>query len=71
MSGGTIPHPARVYHVYIVETPKGFTETFDRRTIETLEALGLIKHEKDFVSDRATTHHYRECPTTPAERDRT
>lgn len=33
--------------VYMVHTPKGFTETFDLRTIETLERLGLIRHERD------------------------
>jgi hypothetical protein len=33
--------------VYVVHTPKGFTETFDRRTIDTLERLGLIRHERD------------------------
>lgn len=33
--------------VYVVHTPKGFTETFDARTIETLEQLGLIRHERD------------------------
>lgn len=33
--------------VYVVHTAKGFTETFGRRTIDTLEALGLIRHERD------------------------
>jgi hypothetical protein len=33
--------------VYVVHTPRGFTETFDRRTVETLERLGLIEHERD------------------------
>jgi hypothetical protein len=29
--------------VYVVETERGFTATFDRETIETLERLGLIR----------------------------
>lgn len=33
--------------VYVVHTPAGFTETFGRQTIETLERLGLIRHERD------------------------
>lgn len=33
--------------VYVVHTPRGFTESFDRNTIETLELLGLIRHERD------------------------
>jgi hypothetical protein len=33
--------------VHMVTTPKGFTESFDARTIETLELLGLIRHERD------------------------
>lgn len=33
--------------VYVVEAPGGFTESFDRRTIETLEALRLIRHVRD------------------------
>lgn len=33
--------------VYMVHTPKGFTESFDARTIQTLELLGLIRHERD------------------------
>jgi hypothetical protein len=33
--------------VYVVHTPKGFTEGFDARTIDLLERLGLIRHERD------------------------
>lgn len=33
--------------VYMVTTPRGFTQTFDAKTIQTLELLGLIRHERD------------------------
>lgn len=33
--------------VYVVETPMGFTETFDRHTIDVMERLGLIRHVRD------------------------
>jgi hypothetical protein len=33
--------------VYVVETPKGYTESFDARTVYTLERLGLIRHVND------------------------
>lgn len=33
--------------VYVVETPRGFTESFSSRDIEVLEALGLIRHVRD------------------------
>lgn len=33
--------------VYVVHTPAGFTETFNAQTIQTLELLGLIRHERD------------------------
>lgn len=33
--------------VYVVETPRGFTESFDRHTIDVLERLGLIRHVRD------------------------
>lgn len=32
--------------VYVVETPRGFTETFTERTIQTLTALGLIEFDR-------------------------
>lgn len=33
--------------VYVVETPAGFTESFDVQTVETLVKLGLIEHFED------------------------
>lgn len=33
--------------VYVVEGPGGFTETFDKETVDVLVRLGLIEHERD------------------------
>lgn len=33
--------------VYVVETSRGSTEAFDRRAIDILERLGLIRHVRD------------------------
>lgn len=32
---------------FVLATPKGFTESFDAKQIETLVLLGLIEHERD------------------------
>jgi hypothetical protein len=39
--------------VYLVQTPAGFTESFDAKTVDTLVKLGLIEHQRDghVVSD--------------------
>lgn len=35
---------------YVVQGPRGFTETFDQHTVEVLVRLGLIRHERnDYV----------------------
>lgn len=46
-SGGNVGLLETEADVYVVHTPRGFTETFDARTIETLVRLGLIHHERD------------------------
>lgn len=45
-------------HTNHVRGPRGFTETFDDRTVETLLALGLIAHVETVAHSLAGTVRY-------------
>ena len=61
---------------YVVEGPRGFTESFDKPTVETLVSMGLIEHVRDgYVLEDGkgnplgALHHFYEGPVKPGARE--
>jgi hypothetical protein len=47
--------------VFFLETPRGFTASFDAHTIRVLVDLGLIEHDRDEDICDQPHHFYRKA----------